>query len=261
MSGNRSGESTASLRQQLKAERDASAALRAKNVELQEKLDALRRAKSSTTRVVRGSTVHVNIPRISKAEENAAAVPTCTHEPLIAVLRARVAELELSVGDLTVEVSRLTERSAGLERTIEGHQAENEELKSALTTVQEEKARVDMHASHLKSSLESEYTKIEQLYQAQKVLQADLEISENERVKLAAEITLAYRECARQRDMIEAGGALAEMARENQQTMSEALKVRDANELLLRAQLEELRTKLSDIKLQRFSDNSENGAK
>eukprot|EP00037_Helgoeca_nana_P007235 m.66138 g.66138 ORF g.66138 m.66138 type:complete len:263 (+) comp18048_c0_seq2:420-1208(+) len=255
MEAARAGGTSAELRRQLTAERVLTASLQAKTKELQTKLNTLRRAKSGATRVVKGSTVHVNIPRLSKADTSVESVdesPVCDHGPILEALRAHVTALEHTVQDLTADVAALTHQ----------HQqstAANARLTVANTTLEGAAVRLEAEKAALSTAIAVEVRKLEQSQSALESRTAtlastlvSLEASETDRQRLHAALVTAHRECERQRGMIEAGGALADMARENQAELNAALLQQGQTERRLRAQLDDLRTKLSDVRVQRF---------
>eukprot|EP00041_Stephanoeca_diplocostata_P033164 m.1088010 g.1088010 ORF g.1088010 m.1088010 type:complete len:300 (+) comp24286_c0_seq2:199-1098(+) len=110
--------------------------------DLQQKLESLRKAKSGGTRVVKGSTVHVSIPRISKSDTYVDTDHnTCHHR--IAQEQATACALASQLSSVSSERDHLKQvevllstKCARLTRTIDVTRGECEQLQTQLATLQ-----------------------------------------------------------------------------------------------------------------------------
>ena len=181
--------------------------LETENRELAEKLDEararlreLRKAGAASTRVVKGSTVHVNIPRLSKA--NAAATG-----PDVAALHAAIKELEATVARLTAELAAQAERSQQLEREAAARQAE---LAAAAAELVASRAAIELAERRAAEAEAAAAARDRELVNERH------RVAEAEAARTAATEALdaSLAEQARLRRLVGAGGALAAASRE-----------------------------------------------
>lgn len=244
-------DATATLRTKLAQEQEQVKSLKMKNAALTQKLDSLRKAKATATRVVKGDTVLVDIPGISKANLSKEAL--AADQEAMAALRAEVARLLALIADLEKRISELECKVIAQAKQLEASAEQLATSEAAVVAERQKRAAAEERSKALDATLCA----------ARKA--ADLQATELTATKaflaslggrcaaaeqkVAAQETLletAREEQARLRRVIGAGGALAAMSKESEQAQAAELQQSMASEHLLRQQLVRLQQQLRD---------------
>eukprot|EP00039_Didymoeca_costata_P016110 m.282741 g.282741 ORF g.282741 m.282741 type:complete len:248 (-) comp16338_c2_seq14:94-837(-) len=218
--------------------------LKSKCADLKKKLNSLRRAAAPSTRVVKGDTVHVNIPRLSKANENIEKQNQEEKDKEYECLLDKIKKLEGMCATLQDEVDNqgmvikkktYTIATINTEKeTLEDHlrnalalaskaETERDEYKSKYNACREEAESLRESNTQLQNEKSLLLQDLANEAENSRRCKERLVLETAEKLALGKELDQSKDEQARLRRMIGAGGALAAMAKDKEAELTKSL--------------------------------------